>query len=75
MPADPSFTLSNLTEDMGVLGVTGPQSRDLLSKLTDTDMSHEAFSFLSCKQMEVAGVQVDATRISYTGQINFLFLL
>ena len=52
---------------MGVLGVAGKYSRDVMQKLTGEDMSHEGFPFLECREMEMAGVPVQATRISYTG--------
>ena len=56
-----------ITDDLAVLGVAGPNSRELMSRLTDTDMSHEAFSFLQMKEIPLAGVPVKALRISYSG--------
>jgi glycine cleavage system aminomethyltransferase T len=67
IPEGAEFTLSNVTEDMGVLAVTGKYSRDVMTKLTDNAMSHQEFPFLECREMELAGFNVQATRISYTG--------
>ncbi|XP_036384845.1 dimethylglycine dehydrogenase, mitochondrial [Megalops cyprinoides] len=63
--------ITNVTEDIGVLGVAGPSSRKVLQKLTDEDMSDAAFKFLHCKSIKVAGVPLRAIRISYTGELGW----
>lgn len=52
---------------MGVLGIAGPNSRNVLQKLTDEDLSDAGFKFLHCKSIKLAGIPVRAIRISYTG--------
>lgn len=64
-------TISNITDDYGTLGISGPFSRDVLSKLTDTDMSQEKFKFLTVKDMKIAGIPVKALRLSYTGELGW----
>ncbi|KAL5260238.1 hypothetical protein ACHWQZ_G010380 [Mnemiopsis leidyi] len=71
MPEDAEFTLENVTDDMGVLAVTGKYSREVMSNMTDSPMSHEEFPFLECRQMKLAGFDVQATRISYTGELGW----
>ena len=66
-------TLSNVTDSVGVLGVAGPRSRELLQKLTSCDLSQEAFDFLQCTNLNIAGVDCFAIRISYTGTTTPLF--
>ncbi len=61
-------TLTNTTDDTAVLGVAGPKSRDLLSKLTSTDLSNKAFPFMTSQKLTLAGVDIMALRISYTGK-------
>uniref|UniRef100_A0A8C9U9J6 Dimethylglycine dehydrogenase, mitochondrial n=1 Tax=Scleropages formosus TaxID=113540 RepID=A0A8C9U9J6_SCLFO len=63
--------VTNVTEDVGVLGVAGPRSRVVLQKLTDQDMSDSSFKFLHCKSIQVAGVPLRAIRISYTGELGW----
>uniref|UniRef100_A0A3Q1G9J7 Dimethylglycine dehydrogenase n=1 Tax=Acanthochromis polyacanthus TaxID=80966 RepID=A0A3Q1G9J7_9TELE len=63
--------ISNVTDDIGVLGVAGPNSRKVLQKLTKEDMSDAGFKFLHCKSIELAGVTVRAIRISYTGELGW----
>jgi dimethylglycine dehydrogenase len=65
------ISVSNVTERYGVLGVMGPRARDLLSSLTDADLSSEAFPWLSVQEIPVAGVWVRALRISYVGELGW----
>lgn len=59
--------ISNVTDEIGVLGIAGPNSRNVLQKLTSEDLSDAAFKFLQCKSIQLAGAPVRAIRISYTG--------
>lgn len=59
--------ISNVTDDIGVLGIAGPNSRTALQKLTHEDLSDAGFKFLHCKSIELAGIPVQAIRISYSG--------
>ncbi|XP_068608596.1 dimethylglycine dehydrogenase, mitochondrial [Brachionichthys hirsutus] len=63
--------ISNVTEEMGVLGIAGPKSRQVLQKLTDEDLSDAGFKFLRCKTIKLAGIPVRAIRISYTGELGW----
>ena len=68
--------VENVTEQRGVLGVMGPQSSLLLSRLSATgfstsDFSGAAFPWLSLRECEVAGVAVTAVRVSYIGECGF----
>uniref|UniRef100_A0A3P8W8B8 Dimethylglycine dehydrogenase n=1 Tax=Cynoglossus semilaevis TaxID=244447 RepID=A0A3P8W8B8_CYNSE len=63
--------ISNVTDDIGVLGIAGPNSRKVLQKLTEEDMSDATFKFLQCKSITLAGVPVRAIRISYTGELGW----
>uniref|UniRef100_A0A8C5ENU7 Dimethylglycine dehydrogenase, mitochondrial n=1 Tax=Gouania willdenowi TaxID=441366 RepID=A0A8C5ENU7_GOUWI len=63
--------ISNVTDDIGVLGIAGPNARNVLQKLTEEDLSDSAFKFLHCKLIQIAGVPVRAIRISYTGELGW----
>lgn len=65
--------ISNVTEDIGVLGIAGPNSRKVLQKLTNDDLSDAGFKFLQCKSIQLAGIPVRAIRISYTGNVCVSF--
>ena len=63
-------TLNNVTESVACLSLAGPVSRDVLSTITDANISHEAFSFMDVKHINISGIHVDAIRISYTGKTH-----
>ena len=60
--------IENVTDDMSCLGIAGPHSRSVMTKLTSTDMTNDQFKFLTFKDIDLAGVPVRAMRISYTGE-------
>uniref|UniRef100_A0A4W5MGJ1 Dimethylglycine dehydrogenase n=1 Tax=Hucho hucho TaxID=62062 RepID=A0A4W5MGJ1_9TELE len=73
-----SVDISNVTKDIGVLAmaVAGPKTRDVLQKLTQEDMSGSrvvdaGFKFLHCKPLQLAGIDLRAIRISYTGEFGW----
>ena len=63
--------VKNVTDDFGVLVLTGPRSRDVLSQVTDADLSNGAFRWLSAQEIEAAGVPVRALRVSYAGELGW----
>jgi len=68
---DEDVKVEDVTDRYGMLAVAGPESRNLLSKLTDEDLSNEGFRWLSGRQMEVAGIPVIALRVSYVGELGW----
>src|SRR5699024_10746129 len=71
MPADRSAHVVDLTSAYTTIGLWGPRARDILGKFTELDISHEAFKFATCKQLEVGPVPVLASRISYVGELGW----
>ena len=61
----------DVTNEMGLLAITGPLARDVLSTLTDADLSNENFRWLTAQQIEVAGVPCTALRVSYVGELGW----
>ncbi|MDJ0958156.1 MAG: FAD-dependent oxidoreductase, partial [Arenicellales bacterium] len=64
-------TVTNVTDDWGVLVLSGPKSRELLAALTDIDLTNKSFRWLTCRQIEVAEVPVRALRVSYVGELGW----
>ena len=64
--------LTDHTENMSLFSVQGPKSKDLLSCLTDTDLSNESFPFSTHKVIQIAGKQVRALRVSFVGELGNL---
>jgi dimethylglycine dehydrogenase len=69
-PGEPVH-IENVTENRGVLVVSGPRSRDLLRSLTDADLGNDAFRWLSGREIHIAGQPVRALRVSYVGELGW----
>ena len=69
-PAE-EVSITNITDDWGVLVLAGPKSREVLSKLTETDLSNENFKWLTGKEINVAGAMVRALRVNYVGELGW----
>ncbi len=68
---DEDVDVKDVTDDCGVLSLTGPRSRDVLVKLTDADLGNNAFPWLSAQEIEVAGIPARALRVSYVGELGW----
>ena len=71
IPGDASAVLTDVTSAYAVLGVMGPNSRALLSQLTDDDMSNEAFPYLTSREITLAYAVLRATRVTYVGELGW----
>lgn len=71
IPDDARVTLTDVSSSYAVLSVMGPRSRDLLSCLTDSDLSNRAFPFLASKEIYVGYAPVRASRITYVGELGW----
>jgi 4-methylaminobutanoate oxidase (formaldehyde-forming) len=69
LPSD--ATVTDVTSALGVLHVAGPRSRELLSHVTDQDLSDQAFPFLSARRLEAGWAQPWALRVSFTGELGW----
>ena len=61
----------NRTEQLGVLGLMGPEARTVLGAVTDGDLDDGAFPWLTAKTVRVGGVEARALRLSYVGECGW----
>ena len=71
LPADGSAQLADVTSAWTTFGLWGPRARDVLSAVTRDDVSHAGFPFGHCRTIELDGVRVLASRISYIGELGW----
>ncbi len=71
VPLPEGTTFESRTDAMCGFNVAGPKSRDLLARLTNADLSTEAFPFMRSQRIEIAGVPVIALRVSFTGDLGW----
>ena len=63
--------LVNVTGQLAALNVAGPAAREVLGKLTDMDLSAEAFAYLACRDGIVAGTAAILMRVGFVGELGF----
>jgi glycine cleavage system aminomethyltransferase T/glycine/D-amino acid oxidase-like deaminating enzyme len=71
LPEDGSATIDDLTSTWCTIGLWGPRARDILSSITSGDVSNEGFPFSTWKDLDVDGMTVLASRISYVGDLGW----
>ncbi|KRB32459.1 MULTISPECIES: GcvT family protein [Mesorhizobium] len=71
VPLPEGTTFRSRTEELCGFNVAGPSSRDLLQRLTNEDLSNEAFPFMQSRRITVAGIDVVALRVSFTGDLGW----
>jgi len=68
---DNTVTLADETSRLATLAVMGPNSRDLLARLTAADLSNDAFPFFTAKEIVVADAVALAIRASFVGELGW----
>ena len=64
--------ISERTGSLFALGLWGPRARDILQAVTETDVSNDAFPYLTARYLDVGEVRpVWAQRISYAGELGW----
>ena len=62
---------TDVTDQIACLGVFGPKSRTLMSKLSKDDFSNESFKFGTSKKIKINNKEIWAQRLSYVGELGF----
>src|ERR1700683_4593559 len=70
-PDGAAAEITDLTSAWTTLGLWGPRARDVLASVTADDVSHLGFKFGTCREIELGGVTVLASRISYVGELGW----
>jgi glycine cleavage system aminomethyltransferase T/glycine/D-amino acid oxidase-like deaminating enzyme len=71
LPDDGSAQLVDLTSAWSTIGLWGPRARHVLECITPDDVSNAGFGFGTCRALEVNGISVLASRISYVGELGW----
>ena len=71
VPMPDGVTFESLTDAMCGFNVAGPMSRNLLQRLTNTSLATADFPFMRSKQIELAGIDCLALRVSFTGDLGW----
>ncbi|MGB3147823.1 MAG: FAD-dependent oxidoreductase, partial [Paracoccaceae bacterium] len=71
VPRPDTVSFKSLTVDLCGVNVAGPKARELLSRLTQEDLSNESFPFMRSRRISIAGVEATAIRVSFTGDLGW----
>jgi glycine cleavage system aminomethyltransferase T/glycine/D-amino acid oxidase-like deaminating enzyme len=71
IPNDAHAFVTDVTGGYAQINVQGPRSRELMSRLTSTDMSNEAFPFRCAKEIAIGYARLLCVRITYLGELGY----
>eukprot|EP01037_Dinobryon_pediforme_P010709 gene10709-10786_t len=71
LPTDGSVRIDKITTAHGVFVLAGPKSRELLSRVTDADLSNAAFPWLTGQTIDIGAAQVKALRVNFVGELGW----
>ena len=63
--------LVNVTGAYGAMNIAGPAAREILSSLTDLDLSYESFPISHIQEAVVAGVQARVIRVAFVSDMAY----
>ena len=61
----------NCSDEFHGIAISGPQSRELLSRICRDDVAAESLKFRDIRETHVAGVPCILNRLSFTGELGF----
>ncbi len=70
--APSGISVREFTDAAPHLCVQGPRSREILQRITDSDLSNAAFPYYRFREdVEIAGIPVFMTRLGYTAELGY----
>jgi dimethylglycine dehydrogenase len=71
LPTNGSVEIARVSEQTGTLILAGPRAREVLSQITATNLSNEAFPWLSAQNIHIGEARVLALRVNYVGELGW----
>ena len=71
LPDDGSVKVTDISSGRCCIGLWGPRARDLLSRVSDDDVTDDGFPYMTAKPITIAEVPSLALRISYVGELGW----
>ncbi|MDQ2705027.1 MAG: FAD-dependent oxidoreductase [Pseudomonadota bacterium] len=71
LPQDGSVAIEALGLSLVGLSIAGPKSREVLMKVTRTDLGNGAFPFMAIHRMQIGMAAALVGRVSYTGDLGY----
>jgi len=71
IPPESHCAMTDVTSAYAMISVQGPKSRQLLSRLSDADLSNEAFPYMTMQEIDIGYAKVLAFRVTYLGELGY----
>ena len=71
IPPEAHAFITDMTSAYAILNLQGPKSRQLLNRVTNADMSNEAFPYLTMQEIDIGYATTLALRITYVGELGW----
>jgi 4-methylaminobutanoate oxidase (formaldehyde-forming) len=71
LPKKSGLALREVTSAYGVINLCGPKAREVLTRVSDDDLSNEALPFLSIRRIEIGQAWAWASRVGYVGELGW----
>ena len=68
---DDSVVVDDVTSKYACFALWGPRAREILQPLTESDLSHEAFGYMSAREINVGAVPCLAVRVTFVGELGW----
>jgi glycine cleavage system aminomethyltransferase T len=66
-----ALRLISVTESWAQFAVAGPRARDLMTRITDADLTNANLPFMACTPATICGVAGRIFRISFSGELGY----
>ncbi len=63
--------VEDVTSKYACFALWGPRARDILQPLSESDLSHESFGYMSAKEINVGAVPCLAVRVTFVGELGW----
>jgi len=70
---DDGIWIDDVTSQFACFGLWGPRARAILARLTKTNVSNEAFPYMTAQRLEIGDCPVLALRVTYVGELGWEF--
>lgn len=70
-PSDGTVHVRDVTSMYCGMGLWGPRSRDVLSRVSGDDVSNAAFPYFAAKSLSIGAIPAVALRVSYVGELGW----
>ncbi|MEM7346016.1 MAG: FAD-dependent oxidoreductase, partial [Chloroflexota bacterium] len=71
LSSDKDVTIRNISDERPGFSIAGPDSAQVLAKLTDEDVSTDGFRFFDVREMMLGDIPAIVARVSFTGELGY----